>query len=144
MENAKKTLVFHFEGGRHASFPQKPVVKKRCLQECAKEWVAITARTLDLILLLLYLINFYSLFFQFGIFPLDNGCNPEYVKCAFGIANVVPCDIGLVYQGSAHACNYPDLLVQELSCDPSALLGGFVCPNAQELQGKEFYRSGAF
>ena len=27
LENAKKNLVFHFEGGRHASFPQKPVVK---------------------------------------------------------------------------------------------------------------------
>ena len=27
MENAKKNLVFHFWGGRHASFPQKPVVK---------------------------------------------------------------------------------------------------------------------
>ena len=28
MENAKKNLVFHFGVGRHASFPQKPVVKK--------------------------------------------------------------------------------------------------------------------
>ena len=91
---------------------------------------------------ILFLSNFF--FFQFGIFPLDNGCNPEYVKCAFGVANVVPCDIGLVYQGSAHACNYPDLLIQELSCDPSALLGGFVCPNPQELQGKEFYRPELF
>jgi hypothetical protein len=27
LENAKKNLVFHFVGGRHASFPQKPVVK---------------------------------------------------------------------------------------------------------------------
>jgi hypothetical protein len=27
LENAKKNLVFHFGGGRHASFPQKPVVK---------------------------------------------------------------------------------------------------------------------
>ena len=27
MENAKKNLVFHFGGERHASFPQKPVVK---------------------------------------------------------------------------------------------------------------------
>ena len=27
VENAKKNLVFHFELGRHASFPQKPVVK---------------------------------------------------------------------------------------------------------------------
>ena len=26
-ENAKENLVFHFEGGRHASFPQKSVVK---------------------------------------------------------------------------------------------------------------------
>ena len=29
LENAKKKLVFHFGGGRHASFPQKPVVKSR-------------------------------------------------------------------------------------------------------------------
>ena len=27
LENAKKNLVFYFEGWRHASFPQKPVVK---------------------------------------------------------------------------------------------------------------------
>ena len=26
LENAKKNLVFHFEGVHHASFPQKPVV----------------------------------------------------------------------------------------------------------------------
>jgi hypothetical protein len=29
LENAKKNLVFHFEVGRHASFPQKPVVKDK-------------------------------------------------------------------------------------------------------------------
>ena len=28
LENAKENLVFHFGGGRHASFPQKPVVKE--------------------------------------------------------------------------------------------------------------------
>jgi hypothetical protein len=28
LENAKKNLVFRFGGGRHASFPQKPVVKR--------------------------------------------------------------------------------------------------------------------
>ena len=28
LENAKKNLVFHFGGGCHASFPQKPVVKQ--------------------------------------------------------------------------------------------------------------------
>jgi hypothetical protein len=27
LENANKNLVFHFGVGRHASFPQKPVVK---------------------------------------------------------------------------------------------------------------------
>jgi hypothetical protein len=27
LENAKKILVLHFGVGRHASFPQKPVVK---------------------------------------------------------------------------------------------------------------------
>ena len=27
LENAKKNLVFHFGGGRHASFPHKPSVK---------------------------------------------------------------------------------------------------------------------
>jgi len=27
LKNAKKNLVFHFGGGRHASLPQKPVVK---------------------------------------------------------------------------------------------------------------------
>ena len=30
MENAKKNLVFYFEGGRHAALPQKLVVK--CLE----------------------------------------------------------------------------------------------------------------
>jgi hypothetical protein len=34
LENAKKKLVFHFGVGRHASFPQKPVVKKNTLQSC--------------------------------------------------------------------------------------------------------------
>ena len=42
MENAKKKLVFHFEGGHHASFPQKPVVKgvsnlKACLDYCENQ-----------------------------------------------------------------------------------------------------------
>ena len=71
--------------------------------------------------------------FQFGLFPADTGCLPEYVKCAFGIANRVPCDIGLVYQDSIHTCNYPDQLIEELGCNPSALLGGFVCPHPDDL-----------
>ena len=36
--------------------------------------------------------------------------------------------LGLVFQASTHACNYPDQLIEELGCDPSALLGGFQCP----------------
>ena len=31
LENAKKNLIFHFWFGRHASFPQKPVVKGKPL-----------------------------------------------------------------------------------------------------------------
>ena len=33
MANAKKNLVFHFGIGRHASFPQKPVVKEARLKD---------------------------------------------------------------------------------------------------------------
>ena len=51
------------------------------------------------------------------------------------MAKTVPCDLGLVYHPKLHTCNYPDLLVEELACNPSALLGGFVCPSPQELQG---------
>jgi hypothetical protein len=36
LENAKKNLVFHFEGGRHASFPQKPVVKQIFSQKTSR------------------------------------------------------------------------------------------------------------
>ena len=32
--------------------------------------------------------------FQFGVFPVDSGCNPEYVKCAFGVPRATPCDLG--------------------------------------------------
>ncbi len=71
--------------------------------------------------------------FQFGIYALDQGCHPDYVKCAFGVASVVPCELGLVFQESTHTCNYPDQLIEELGCDPSALLGGFTCPRPEEL-----------
>jgi hypothetical protein len=33
LEKAKKNLVFHFEGGRHTCFPQKPVVKSLCITD---------------------------------------------------------------------------------------------------------------
>ena len=57
----------------------------------------------------------------------------EYAKCAFGIPTIVPCELGLVYADSSHSCNYPDQLIEELGCDPSALLGGFQCPLPEEL-----------
>merc|ERR1711976_536849 len=57
----------------------------------------------------------------------------EYVKCAFGVPRATPCDLGLVYQDSIHACNYPDQLIEELGCNPSALLGGFTCPAPEDL-----------
>ena len=75
----------------------------------------------------------FHILFQFGIFAENRGCNPNYIKCAFGVPTVVPCELGLVYQESIHACNYPDQLIEELGCDPTALLGGFVCPNNRDL-----------
>ncbi len=35
--------------------------------------------------------------YQFGIFPSTaGGCAPTYMKCAFGAAKSVACDLGLV------------------------------------------------
>ena len=45
LENAKKNLVFHFWVGRHASFPQKPVVKVSTSDEFEFE----TAKTVCLL-----------------------------------------------------------------------------------------------
>ena len=65
--------------------------------------------------------------YQFGIFE-ETPCSPNYIKCAFGVSVITPCDIGLVYDPRSHSCNWPDQQL-DLGCNPSALLGGFQCPS---------------
>ena len=43
LDNAKKNLIFHFGVGRHASFPQKPVVNR-------VKWIENCSYFLDIIL----------------------------------------------------------------------------------------------
>ena len=45
--------------------------------------------------------------YQFGIYPLA-ACSPSYVKCAFGVPEEHPCDVGTVYDDRIHSCNWPD------------------------------------
>ena len=47
--------------------------------------------------------------YQFGIYA-SAACSPSYVKCAFGVAEEHPCDVGTVYDDRIHACNWPDLV----------------------------------
>lgn len=81
--------------------------------------------------------------YQFGIFPIEQGCFYDYNKCEFGNATKMPCEndnenipvhLGLAYDPDMHACNWPDLLLNQ-GCDPEALLGGFQCPTLNELIG---------
>jgi len=72
--------------------------------------------------------------YQFGEYPVaPDVCEPSYVKCAFGTPTQIPCESGLVYDPDVHTCNWPDQLVEKLGCDPSGLLGGFICPDQSQL-----------
>lgn len=72
--------------------------------------------------------------YQFGEYPVaPDVCEPSYVKCAFGTPTQIPCESGLVYDPDVHTCNWPDQLVEKLGCDPTGLLGGFVCPDQSQL-----------
>jgi len=68
--------------------------------------------------------------YQFGIYP-SAACSPSYIKCAYGVPQEHPCDVGTVYDDRIHACNWPDQISDV--CDPSALLGGFQCPHPDDL-----------
>merc|ERR1711945_45497 len=49
----------------------------------------------------------------------------------------IPSASGCPYQfgedPDVHICNWPDQLVEKLGCDPSGLLGGFICPDQSQL-----------
>lgn len=63
--------------------------------------------------------------YRFGIFPIDTSdCATTYYKCAFGIPEEQPCQIGLAYDDRIHQCNWPDLTPK---CDPETIVG-FRCP----------------
>ena len=106
MENAKKNLVFHFGVGRHASFPQKPVVKwaamadfclARLLQWWPHHWRTAAATTAfyftksrkDLILgsltsevAQIMHIQFHGLFFKVDIVEVHwHSCYEKCVLC---------------------------------------------------------------
>jgi len=68
--------------------------------------------------------------YQFGIYPTHPGrCDTSYLKCAYGVPYVTPCDAGLAYDEKNHVCNWPDLLLD--TCDPE-LVVGFKCPDKVE------------
>jgi len=73
--------------------------------------------------------------YDYGIFAYRR-CYPSYAICAAGRETEAQCEVGLVYDERIHTCNYPDLQL-ELGCNPSDLLGGFVCPKLEELSELE-------
>ena len=63
--------------------------------------------------------------YQFGIYPLA-ACSPSYVKCAFGVPEEHPCDVGTVYDDRIHSCNWPDQVGRNI-----IRLSSLVCINAE-------------
>ena len=54
--------------------------------------------------------------YQFGIYPIGQECNTNFVKCEFGVPLPEPCLPGLVYDERIHTCNWPDMLLEK--CNP--------------------------
>merc|ERR1712113_738168 len=46
--------------------------------------------------------------YQFGIYPVGEGCQTTFFKCATGVAYETPCYQGLAYAPEKHLCDYPD------------------------------------
>merc|ERR1712062_409096 len=46
--------------------------------------------------------------YQFGIYPVGEGCQTTFFKCAAGVAYETPCYKGLAYNPEIHVCDYPD------------------------------------
>ncbi|XP_065577517.1 protein obstructor-E-like [Artemia franciscana] len=70
--------------------------------------------------------------YLFGIFPISSGCETGYYRCAYGEAEIAECEKGLAYDERIHACNWPDLLIDENGCDPERVVG-FTCPDPDSL-----------
>merc|ERR1712200_389979 len=46
--------------------------------------------------------------YQYGLYPVGEGCQTTFYKCAAGVAYETPCQKGLSYAPEAHLCDYPD------------------------------------
>merc|ERR1712080_385628 len=69
--------------------------------------------------------------YQYGIYPVGEGCQTTFFKCALGVAYETPCYKGLAYNPEIHVCDYPDSVPY---CEAqSEGVVGFKCPAAHEL-----------
>lgn len=69
--------------------------------------------------------------YKYGLYPVGDGCQTTFFKCAAGVAYETYCQKGLAYSAEKHVCNYPD---QVPYCDKqSEGVVGFKCPSASEL-----------
>jgi len=69
--------------------------------------------------------------YQYGIYPVGQGCQTTFFKCAGGVAYETPCKRGQAYSNEAHLCNYPDSAYECEGQSESVI--GFRCPSNKEL-----------
>jgi len=67
--------------------------------------------------------------YQYGIYPVGEGCQTTFFKCAKGVAFETPCPRGLSYSASIHVCDYPANVEY---CESEGVVG-FKCPLNSEL-----------
>jgi len=69
--------------------------------------------------------------YAYGIYPVGEGCQTTFFKCAAGVAYETPCKRGLAYSPDYHLCDYPDSVPD---CKgKSETVVGFKCPSPDEL-----------
>jgi len=69
--------------------------------------------------------------YQYGIYPIGEGCQTTFFKCAAGVAYETPCQKGLAYSADHHLCDYTDRVPY---CENKAAdVVGFKCPANHEL-----------
>merc|ERR1711953_430546 len=69
--------------------------------------------------------------YQFGLYPVGEGCQTTFYKCAAGVAYETPCQKGLSYAPEAHLCDYPDNIYDCKGLSETVV--GFKCPSPEEL-----------
>jgi len=69
--------------------------------------------------------------YQYGLYPVGEGCQTTFYKCAAGVAYETPCQKGLSYAPEAHLCDYPDNIYDCKGLSETVV--GFKCPSPEEL-----------